>query len=366
MTFHRILRRTPIVLLWVGLLAAGAVPAQGQGLPIHPALNLAPVAPSLEQPICEFCNLDVPPMQLGRFHSVLAEEMAGQISDWNLATIARADSLRAAGAFGPPAEKSSGREAARYLKFHALTSMDFISYLSEQEEIAWESNEREIGPFYRHYANPGIYPVWGLQRVLLGGGAFCMEFRIASKLDDRRMLGIRPVRLRADKVKVGDDKRRAWSLEMETSEDGKAHYLFCDRYAGRMRQTLIEEDGESLKVIVLEDLEGFYVRKWGTHKCTGIVLWRSVVAADGRPPEDARIGGAAYFPGLKLNLPGPIPDVHLNDLRAFPGFQPLIAADIYAQAEFPEWLSVDEQGIFSEWNSEGEMPQFVRDWFPDR
>jgi hypothetical protein len=116
---------------------------------------------------------------------------------------------------------------------------------------------------------------------------------------------------------------------------------------------------------LLEDVDGFYVKKWGTHKCGGIVLWRSLLANGDRPTSEDCIGGAAYFPGLRLHLPGPLPDVDLDDLREFPGVQPLIAADRCSRAGFPAWLAVGPDGAFRSWQSEGEIPQIVRDWFPD-
>jgi hypothetical protein len=318
------------------------------------------------KPLCEFCNLGVPPITLEHFTSQMAGDIGTSISDWNLALIARTDSLRADGFFGPPEDESTALEAARYFKYHALTAMDFISYLSTQQRVAWESDEKGISPFFSQFANPGIYPVWGLRRVILGGGAFCMDFEVVSGFDAERMLGIRPVHLRAEKLKKDGDTHRAWSLEMETACSGTAHYLFSERYKGRVRQLVVEDDaGRPLKLTVLEDIEGFYVKKWGTHKCGAIVLWRSLLSEGDRPSDSTCIGGAAYFPGLHLRLPGPIPDVDVDDLRSFPGFQPVIAAEYCGRAEFPAWLNVSADGTFQSWDNEGGIPRIVRDWFPD-
>ncbi len=331
----------------------------------HDEREVVPADARTQAPLCEFCNLDVPPITLQRFTSRMATDVAARISDWNLALIARTDSLLRAGFFGPPAATEAAGEAARYFKYHALTSMDFISYLSTQRRVAWESDEKEIAPFYYQYANPGVYPVWGLRRVLLGGGAFCMDFDVAPGFDAERMLGTRAVHLRADELKVDGVTGRVWSMEMDIPNDGKAHYLFSERYKGRLRQFVIEDGGRPLKVTLLEDVEGFYVRKWGTHKCGGLVLWRTQLADGDRPGDGDCIGGAAYFPGLHLRLPGPLPDVDLDDLREFPGFQPLIAADRCNRADFPAWLAVGSDGAFRSWGSEGEIPRIVRDWFPD-
>jgi hypothetical protein len=360
-------RAAAAVLFCLGTIAAAAAESpMGRVVTGQPFADIVPVISPPPRSLCEFCNLEVPPLVPERFRSEMAGQIGSRLSDWNLALIARTDSLLHAEFFGPPDNPDAVREAARYFKYHALTAMDFIGYLSTQEQVAWISDEREIGAFYRGFANPGIYPVWGLRQVVLGGGAFCMEFDVARRLDAQRMLGTRPVRLRTTEVKIDGDKHRAWSMEMPTSCSGTANFLFCDRYAGRIRQLMIEDGGQALKVIVLEELDGFYVRKWGTHKCEGLVLWRTSLEDDEWPPADPCIGGAAYFPGLRLKLPGPIPDVNLDDLRSFPGFQPLIAAAAYESEAFPAWLPLGEDGLFRNWQSEGEIPAPVRAWFPDR
>jgi hypothetical protein len=300
---------------------------------------------------------------------VLDQETASGIgsclSDWNLGVVARADSLLRAGFFGDPQCNHARSEAGRYLKYHALTALDFIGFLGAQDEVVWETNEDEIAPFFREFANPGVYPVRGLKHVLLGGGTFSMEFEILCESDNQRMFGKSPVRLRTRELKDGGQKRLGWELELTVLGNNKTQLLYDARYSGRLRRMIIEEEGAPLQLLILDSLEGFYVKKSGTHKCRAIVVWRNRLAADEWPPRVPRIGVAAYFPELRLHLPWLLPDVNLDDLRALAAIQPLLAADRCSHEAFPEWVEVTDEGHFREWDGEGPIPAVVRDWFPD-
>ena len=79
---------------------AGSLPSRADTRPT-PGPGAAEAVPA---PLCEFYNLDVPPIPLERLTGRMASDAGVGISDWNLALIARADSLRQAGAFGPADE----------------------------------------------------------------------------------------------------------------------------------------------------------------------------------------------------------------------------------------------------------------------
>ncbi|MCK4303823.1 MAG: hypothetical protein KAY24_06260, partial [Candidatus Eisenbacteria sp.] len=303
-----------IALLWICTLAGNAH-SQAPPIPNCVIAQWVVHEPRGRQEVCEFCNMQIPPMILDFLDAEKASGVGGSISEWNLATVARIDSLLRVGFFGDPSRSKARREAGRYLKYHALTAMDFIGCLGAQDRVVWETNEEEITHFFRHYANPGIYPVTGLRRVLLGGGAFCMDFDIQNGFDGHSILGTRPIKLRSCTVSSEGEKRPAWDLEVPVAGAGKAHYLYCDRYSGRIRTIVLDEEDGSMLFHVLDEIEGFYVKKAGTHRCSAIVFWRSLSPQGQWPPEKPSIGAAAYFPGLKLRLPWVLPDVNMNDLR---------------------------------------------------
>lgn len=286
------------------------------------------------------------------------------ISKANLALAAETDSLLGAGFFGPSEDPAARVQAGRYFKFHALTAMDFIAELGSEPKLVWETCEEEITPLFCGYANPGIYPIWGLRRILLGGGLFRMEYEIARGFDGHRMLGIRPVRLRSVAPRSAAAPP-AWDLEMRIPGGSKAHYLFSDCYHGRVRRERIEEEGCSLAVLILDEIEGFHIKRWGTHRCTALIFWRNELAPQAWPPDIPRLGAAAYFPELKLDLPGFLPDIGIQDLQCFSATQPLISAEACRSGALPEWISITRDGIFTEWKNEGPIPQVVSEWFPD-
>ncbi len=328
--------------------------------------ELLPEAPSRDSKVCTMCDIDIPNLSLEYLDSENVDTVAGRISNWNLNLINRTDSLYLAGFFGEVNSKRAAGEAKRYFKYHSLSSIDFITYLSAQTEVVWETNEKEIDNYFKGFANPGIYPVWGLKRARMGGGAFCMEFTIQQSFDAERMLGLRPVHLRATKFDPPPEKgRMAWDLEMPTLENGQANYLFCNKYSSRVRKFITEDNGVALEVLILDDIEGFYVKKRGVHRCTAMIFWRNLLTPDQWPPENPCLGAAAYFPNLTFKLPSFIPDIGLNDLRQFTAFQPLINAADCRSGSVPAWLALNSEGVIENWSNEGDIPGIIREWYPD-
>lgn len=352
-------------------LAAGLAPVAGADLsswevparviadfPAHPT-------PPLQAEVCNVCDFPIPSRTLEWFDGGMATAVAQAMSEWNLDLVLQTDALLQAGAFGKPTSKEARREARRHVKYMSLNALDFVGYLSTQETTLWETNEEEIGAFFSGFANPGMYPIWGMERCLLGGGAFCMEFDIPGTLGGQRVMGGRSVKLRPASLTRQGKEWTAWDVEMPVAGHKDSRFLFCSRYSGRVRTAQIEEDGQSIFVLILEDLEGFYIQKKGTHRCEALVLWRSIIEEDSWPPSKPMIGAAAYFPSLKLDLPLFLPDVNLADLRSFSAFQPLFALTTCRGHSFPEWLEVSPEGVFEEWDSEGPIPQALHEWFPD-
>ncbi len=354
----------PAIAGWM-LPASNAQP-QGWHVPAQVINRFAPThEASRSSHVCEVCDFAIPAMQLQWLGENMASATAAAMSDWNLDLVLRTDAKLQAGEFGDPSSAKAQAQARRYLKFHALSAMDFIGYLGTQEATLWETNEAEIASLFSSYVNPGMYPIWGLDRCLLGGGAFCMEFDVHGTRGGKRIMGGRTVKLAATEVTGAAGAIPAWDIEMPIAGGDKARFLFCQRYSGKVRTEVVKEDGQSIMVLVLEDLDGFYIRKKGTHKCGAIILWRSVIEDETWPPASPRLGAAAYFPALKLELPWFLPDVNLADLRTFTAFQPIFSLASCQQQDFPDWVNISPEGIFENWESEGGMPNVLHDWFPD-
>lgn len=347
------------------LLVLGTTPGAAiDDIDLHLAA-LLPEETTTDSVISQVGDFQVPLLSLEMLDSQTMENVADHMARFNSQLIHRTDSLYATGYFGEFGTDYAIDQAVRYLKYLSLSSIDFISFLSAQEEVIWETNEQEMSSYYRGFANPGIYPIWGLKRARLGGGAFCLEFDVVESVKEKRMIGLRPVKLEAYLVEVDPNQRQpAWSLEMPTLEHGTTRYLFCDRYTSQVRRSIVEENGVALEVLILDGIEGLYVEKHGLHKCTGLVFWRSLVSEEYWPPEADYLGAAAYFPDLKLKL-AMLPDIGLNDLREFGAFQPLLSAADCTAAGKPDWLRLTDAGQIENWNNEGPIPEVIRVWFPD-
>ena len=304
-------------------------------------------------------------VNLKRLDATMVVGISQSMSDWNMRVVGKADSLLRSGFFGDPEEDFACNEASRYLKYHALTAMDFIGYLGAQDRVVWETSERDIDCLFRAFVNPGVYPVNGLKRAILGSGNFFMEFDVEPKYDERWMLGRCSVRLRTSTIERDGQKIPAWQLEMPLFGEDKTRLIYGSHYSGRIRRVTIEEEGAQLQVLVIEDIEGLFIEKSGKHKCAALVIWRNRMPSNTWPPEVPRIGTAAYFPELKLRLPWFLPDVNMNDLRALSTIQPLIASEQCDRDKLPSWVNVLDDGRFLEWGSEGPIPAAIRQWYPD-
>ena len=348
-----------------GLCDASAQP-YGWEIPAQVILGYTPQQNSASStPVCEVCDFTIPAMQLQWMDEDMATAVATAMSDWNLDLIYETDARLQAGEFGDPSSDAACQEARRYLKFHALSAMDFIGYLGTQQATLWETDETQITPFFSRFVNPGMYPIWGLERCLLGGGAFCMEFDVEGTPGGKRMMGGRKVKLASTEVDNATGVIPAWDIEMPIAGGETARFLFCQRYSGKIRTEVVSYQGRDVMVLVLEDLDGFFIRKKGTHECGAIIVWRSVLEDDTWPPPEPCLGAAAYFPSLKLDLPWFLPDVSLDDLRGFSAFQPIFSLAACQSQEFPEWVGMSPDGVLEDWDSEGDMPPVLRDWFPD-
>ena len=119
----------------------------------------------------------------------------------------------------------------------------------------------------------------------------------------------------------------------------------------------------------MEDVSGQLVRKWGLHRPSAIVLWKSMVCDLQPPPPGSRLlGSAIYFPKLQLNLPWFLPDLGFDDLRRFDFPQPLLTLEgvLDIRDRDLDWLRVEDNLRFAaDWEGDGDVPRFVSERFPD-
>jgi len=143
--------------------------------------------------------------------------------------------------------------------------------------------------------------------------------------------------------------------------------VYEGHFCGRASYDRIVDQGDTLDLLTLSEIQGMYVRKFGFHLLSGLVYWRSHVNGSQDPPR-LRVGARAYFPHIHLNMPFFLPDLGLSDLREFDVPQPILPIDWFRQHEQEafDWVQVfADNAILVPFDEVGPVPAVVLDRFPD-
>ncbi len=294
------------------------------------------------------------------------DSIAGSFDASNRAVWARTDSLYLAGAFGPPGSAQAKDGARAHLQLRVRSGMDFIHNVADARPRTFD--EASLArPFENKYENYGLYPIRFLRRSTIGEGRFQMEYEYPRTYSARPLLGGVPTRSTVDTIEARSGKlSQVMGLEYLTSDYNAIEVMFGTTLRGTVTCDTLLDGPDTLEVLVLDHLEGFYVRRWGTHRLGAIAIWRSLTRGD-RDPKHLRFGARAYFPGLNLRLPAFLPDLGLEDLRKFDYPAPILTVKWFERrAEHPpDWIRASTDGLLHPWNEAGPFPSALRRRFPD-
>jgi hypothetical protein len=296
------------------------------------------------------------------------DSIGRSFSRHNHGLIVRADSLLRAGYFGETGSGDAVVEAKRYLQLRSWNAMYTISNLTDlRGGVARMEGSGHFNPLIEAYSNGAMYPLRHVEVGAVGEGSFCLRYKIPDEYDEVFLLGSQKIRVRTHETKDADGRRvRVLSREWATGDGGKLELLFESSYTGRVHRETIVDRGDRLDLVVFYDIEGLYVRKHGTHKLSAMAIWRNALEGD-EIPAHPRVGAAAYFPSIDIDLPWFLPDVGLQDLRDFAYPPPLLASSFLKNpGSLPTWIEIDDTGRFRRWESLGPRPEVLDERFPDR
>lgn len=297
------------------------------------------------------------------------DSIGRSLSAANLRLWSGTDSLYRCGAFGPPATLRAREGARLHLQLRALTGMECVTGMARSITPAAAIDEAALDrPFGRLYANYGVYPATFLTGGAIGEGAFALDYRYPAAFEGVLALGgelypasIEPVRSAGGRVVPG------LAVTMATALHRTVTLVYEEKLRGRAREEIVVDRGDTLVIRCLDRLEGMHVRRAGLHAIGALVTWRNLPHG-ARLPSRPRAGACAWLPGLALRLPGPLPDVGLEDLRDFDFPMPVAPSawyDTMARSS-PDWITVDATGTLSPWKGTGPRPRVLEEWFPDR
>lgn len=290
-----------------------------------------------------------------------------QFSRYNQSVVARADSLLLAGKYGEPSSEEARERACLYVQLHSRNAMETIFDLATGPGLAWLDRPHSFEDLLAQYSNIAMYPLRQVVRARVGRSAFCMQYEIPPKHDEVLPLGDVSIRIRSDRLKLENGVEvPIWSREWLAGDGKKLELLYEENFIGRVAKETIIDDGDEIEITSFSDLRGVYVRRHGVHRLNAMVFWRNRTDGD-EVPQRPRIGAAAYFPQIRIDLSVLLPDLGLDDLREFPYPPPILESELFVAPEisFPSWLRGNTRGEFENWKSWGPRPRLIDERFPD-
>lgn len=325
--------------------------------------------PDLEavESACRLCDEDHG-YPVRRLHEADVDSIGRALWSHNHHVFLRADSLFEAGFFGSPDQEEARKKARDYFQLRAKNALDYLLEMSLQPKTVFISDETAMRrPFGEFYSSTAVYPLRLLKRGVVGPGGFCMEYTIPRKYKDTVLSGGLPVKLEDDWVETHEGERlHVLALEHRSSIHSKIKLLYEDHFCGRVRRETVNDRGDTLDLMIIEDLRGLYAQKAGVHRMEAIVYWKSLVEGD-EVPAAPRMGSYVYFPKIHIDLPIFLPNLGLDDLRIFSIPQPIIhiASFVQWQDRSPRWIELMPAIGVSPWEPKGPIPEIVLQRFPD-
>lgn len=291
------------------------------------------------------------------------------ISEYNMRLIEEVDAAYEAGEYGEVDSKDAKKDAMAAFIFGSQTAFDFFLVMASQEDVIYSTSEADLAEAFKtKFRNPGLYPIVNLQEVRMGLGAYCMRFDVENP--EKREMNINGEDMRAwtEQLELSIGEHRVVNIDMKTVSNDRVHLIYTKYAGGFISQEVIEQHGQSLQVVMMEELSGQYVRKFGFHRPEAVVMWRARAERLQAPPKDSRfLGTAMYFPRLKLELPWFLPDLGFHDLRQFDFPEPVLTMDSVKAVREREldWLKIGKDNRFHNWDGDGDVPEWVEARYPD-
>jgi hypothetical protein len=295
------------------------------------------------------------------------DSIGTMLSHRNLEVIDSIDKAYRQGKYGPVGTKSAKDGALSAFIYHSNTAFDFVTTMALQQDAIYVTSDVDLAEAFKSkFRNPGFYPVVSLESAMTGFGHYCLTFRLDQPPVDIVVAGER-MRGWSEDTDIDGRKVRVLNIDMKTFSADRVHVVYERHSQGEIKVVESEAKGLPLRVTLMEKITGNYVRKWGFHKIDSVGMWKTVVPGIDPAPDGALCGSAIYFPKLQLEM-RMLPDVGFDDLRKYDYAEPFLTMDAVKelQAKKLDWLQVKKNLRFRNWEGEGDIPQFLRERYPDK
>ncbi len=344
-------------------LAARAADPEAVSLPWRPDPHKEWSAAGEERgcPLCQVAGI-----RLVRLSAADADSQGQDLSGSNLRALARVDSLYRAGNFGRPGSGEATRGAHLLARLSTRNAYEALLRLALDSTTVYEASESTLAGAFSHFSDPSLFPVTRLVRARFGLGRVCLSYDLSGRLDTLVSLGEKRVRVRLQETEIDHVRMRVLCMQLPTGLDDMVDVLLAPHFGCAVQRIATEGPPAPAQIDLMDDMDGFWVRKWGIHRPQALVFWVTPGADTVTVlPTVPLVGVRLYVPNLVLSLPF-LPDVGFEDLRELDLPQPILDLDSIRRGSHPEWLRAHSDIGFEGWSCHGPVPAAVRQRFPDR
>jgi len=333
---------------------------------------------------CPLCSpdLSVPVVPI---KTAWLDSMAKAHASFNARQIEHIDSLLQAGLYGPPEDPVSRQTAHLVARLATVNAYRDLVRLACDSTHVYEASEAALRDLYTRYSDVNLFVAVRLKSVRLGMGHVCVRYDLSKPAEGVSRHGGKQFRWRVRDVSIEGRERRVLDLELPTGADDQVEIYIASHHTFAVEYERSDGPPAPFEWFLVRDVEGAWLRKWGTHRPTAYMFWVSeyrsasgekarchVASADplASPaasldvPSIPVVGLRIYIPGLKLKLPC-LPDVNVDDLREIELPTPILDLDYLRQHRQPSWLEVNANLGFNNWQQYGAVPPEIRRRFPD-
>ncbi len=312
--------------------------------------------------------------------------MARAHASFNARQIEHIDSLLKAGLYGPPDDPMSRQTAHLVARLATINAYRDLVRLACDSTHVYEASEAALRDLYTRYSDVNLFVAVRLKSVRLGMGHVCVRYDLSELAEGVSRHGGKLIHWRVRDVSIEGRERRVLDLEFPTGADDQVEIYFASHHTFAVEYERSDGPPAPYEWFLVRDVEGAWLRKWGTHRPTAYMFWVSEYhplpgegprykVASAEPasspassldvPSIPVVGLRIYIPGLKLKLPC-LPDVNVDDLREIELPTPILDLDYLRKHRQPSWLEVNANLGFKNWDQYGAVPPEIRRRFPDK
>ena len=296
----------------------------------------------------------------------MTDSLGRAFSGFNQMLLARLDSLLRAGTYGPAASREARSSVHLLARMLAVNSLHYMVRFATDPEHVYEASEATLRDAFRRYADPGLYPIARMRRGRMGLGHICVQYDVSTDLDSTVSVGGQTFRIRVEQTPLPSGPQRVLILELPTILFSVVELIIAEHWTSQVEFVRSKGPPAPYDLYLFHDIDGMYIRKWGTHKPTALMFWctpRDVNRT--QLPRTPLVGNCIYVPRLALELPAFLPDLGFDDLRKVDLPGPILSLTYIQERRYPDWMQHAEPRGFKDWDSYGPIPPDLRLRFPD-